>query len=133
MGRHMTFKHIHGTEDHLQARLKTRGSKIDFGRDGFVSPDPGNTRSVPLSYCHRLSPPGRAAAEAITHNLFMTEKNRTQLLPQLRSYVLSSAFNVFCVFSIVNGLSAAIAVLWYRPAVTNVLYKTLLMVSTLWI
>jgi len=109
----MTFKHIHGTEDHLQARLKTSGSKIDCGRDGFISPDPGNTRSVPLSYCHRLSPPVRAAAEAITHNFFITEKSRTQLLPQLRSCILSCAFNIFYVFSIVNGVSVAIAILWY--------------------
>jgi len=85
MGRHMTFKHIHRTGDHQQARLKTGVSKIDCGRDGFISPDPGNTRSVPVSYYHRLSPHVRAAAEAITHNLFMTEKRWTQLLPQLRS------------------------------------------------
>jgi hypothetical protein len=74
MGRHMTFKHIHGTEDHQQAKLNTSGSKIDCGRDRFISADPGNTRSVPVSYYHSLSPPVRAAAEAITHNLFMTEK-----------------------------------------------------------
>jgi hypothetical protein len=50
MGRHMTFKHICRTQDHQQARLKTSGSKIDSGRQGFISPDPGNTRTVPVPY-----------------------------------------------------------------------------------
>ena len=70
----LRVKHIHRTEYHQQARLKTSGSKIDCGRDEFISPDPGNTGSVPVSYYHTLSSPVRTAAEAITHNLFMTEK-----------------------------------------------------------